>query len=456
MNIMLIILFIFISLALIGYLLYFDIKTIIYISIIALFFPIHVRFMGRDALTTGTICILILYLKYFIDSFHLKSFIKEKYDLLIYFLIFAGALSVLLPILDGTIERHSIGFAIRGYFGFVSSLLLFLVLKNYQSDKYCHNREEYVEEIEKLFSLIIILIIIHIIISICVKFFPFIGSYFNIFITRNLESFDSVNRDGLQRIGSFVFSPESFGEILSVVSPIVLYKIIKYRKPFWLICLSFLLCGLFFTVTRSGILLFAMAFSVTFTYYFRKNLNSAIIALFTITISIFAIVFIYPQAFEAFILRFNLAKIAYDEGGTLLEILNRERFQDVIHNVFKSLKIFGNGITEFNFHNLYLTVLHRNGIIGAILYFLVLLYPLICLTKTLIIKDQIEDKKLVFACIVSFSAFLINELKFEFNRSESYQQLCWGLFALFYLSYKATKINKKPKMTGTVWVRGIK
>jgi hypothetical protein len=41
---------------------------------------------------------------------------------------------------------------------------------------------------------------------------------------------------------------------------------------------------------------------------------------------------------------------------------------------------------------------------------------------------------LALACLLSLLCFLINELKFEFNRSDSYQQIVWIFFGIYYLT----------------------
>jgi hypothetical protein len=395
--------------------------------------------MGRDALTTGTICIFILFLKYLMDSIQAKRFIREKYDLLIFFLIIAGALSILLPIYSGALEKFYIGAATRGYFEFFSSMLFFMVIKNYQGEKYHFGKNKSIKYSEDLLNLIIILTTIHIIISLSVKHVPSIGSCFNIFLPRNVDVFDSVSRSKMERIGSFVFGPESFGEFIAVLCPIILFKIYKKANILWILCLSLFLFGILLTVTRSGILLFTLAVSITTTYCFKRNLGKSIISLIIILISSLMLMIIYPQIFNSMYARFYDVGATYEYGGTIFEVVNRDKIPDVINMVFNSLTFFGNGITEYNFHNLYLTTIHQKGIIGAVLFFLALLYPVVCLLKAFSNCKASEERTLIFVCLTSFSIFLVNELKYEFIRSASYQQLCWGLFAIFYLISKSKK-----------------
>ena len=42
---------------------------------------------------------------------------------------------------------------------------------------------------------------------------------------------------------------------------------------------------------------------------------------------------------------------------------------------------------------------------------------------------------------MSFFTFIVNELKFEFNRGDSYQQVLWFIFVIYYLAAKAKQIS---------------
>ena len=45
-----------------------EMRVMLLVTIVAIFFPVHIEVMGRDALTSGTVLILLLYAKYFIIS----------------------------------------------------------------------------------------------------------------------------------------------------------------------------------------------------------------------------------------------------------------------------------------------------------------------------------------------------------------------------------------------------
>ena len=80
--------------------------------------------------------------------------------------------------------------------------------------------------------------------------------------------------------------------------------------------------------------------------------------------------------------------------------------------------------------SLSLILVFQFGFIGTV-FFLTFFY---ILTNRMVLKLNSVNKDsqlylLTGSCILSFVAFLVNEVKFEFNRSDSYQQVIWLLFA---------------------------
>ncbi len=421
---------------LISFLIIVDIKTMVYITLISIFFPIHIQLFGRDAITTGTICIFILFAKYLMVSIFEKKVIREKYDYWVYLLILLGLLSTLTPYYTGGLEKEQMGSSIRLYFIFLSSLLFFIVIKNHSKIRFQSHSEPDHIWLEKLLNVIFIFISIHIVISVCVKFHPSLGSWFKIFLSREVESFDSVNRHNMERIKSFVFGQESFGEILATLSPLIMYKIYKYRNPIWACCLLVFSLGLLFTVTRSGIVLFIAGIMISIFYISKEKMNKTLMLIYFMLSTLVIVLIVNPPILSDIFHRFGDAKATYDSGGTLFETLNRKFLPDVWQLVISKISLFGNGVTEYNFHNLFLTTLHRRGIAGGTVFFLVLLYPMGCLIKSFKEEERKTNKNLIFLCVLSMILFLINELKFEFTRGASYQQLCWCLFAIYYLASK--------------------
>ncbi|MCK4788187.1 MAG: O-antigen ligase family protein, partial [Desulfobacteraceae bacterium] len=393
------------------------------------FFPVQIPFLGRDALTSGTICIFLFFLKYLLDSFFQRNFIKERYDYLVYTLILFGALSIIYPLVSGDLHGGQTGHALRQYVSFFSAILFFIMLKSIRPGR----QEAVSEQVEKLIGFFILLVALHVLISFLVKMVPSLGFLFNIFLPRDVESFDSVQREGMQRIGSFVFSPEKYGEILAALSPVVMYKIYKFRNPVWICCLFLFALGLIVSVTRSGILLFLAGISLSMLYHFKKKIGKTLLLANLGLAMFFLVAFFKGDLLDDVFTRFAVAANTYSSTGNIVETMNRGGvFYDAWDLVVSNVTLFGNGITEFNFHNLFLTTIYQKGVLGMALFFIVLLIPVISLAGAMKSPDH-GNKELVFACLLSLFLFLVNETKFEFTRDSSYQQIWWGIIALYYL-----------------------
>jgi len=141
----------------------------------------------------------------------------------------------------------------------------------------------------------------------------------------------------------------------------------------------------------------------------------------------------------------------------LITILNRDLVWPIAFNLTRNtISLFGHGPVQayvlgfpvYNFHNLYLSLLFQFGIIGSIVFvcFLgTLAKRLFTITRRLKQKRGI-DYLLAVACLLSLMMFVINEIKFEFNRSDSYQQFVWCIFSIYYMTWIAQRkqaIEKK-------------
>ena len=132
------------------------------------------------------------------------------------------------------------------------------------------------------------------------------------------------------------------------------------------------------------------------------------------------------------------------QNEDILTITNRSAVWPMAYELTKkTISLFGHGPIQAhglgfpvkNFHNLYLSLIFQFGIIGSFvffLFFLLLINKLFSALKKYSKKDHYY--LLILACLFSLFSFLVNELKFEFNRSDSYQQFVWCFFAVFYLA----------------------
>jgi hypothetical protein len=417
-----------------------NIRMFIYITVVSIFFPIFIPFMGRDAMSTGTACIVLLYLKYLAQCLKENRFLEEKFDLCIYSLIILSAFAIAFPIVTGALQGMLIGRAVRNFCAFSSAILLFTVIKNYKDDSLKTNSGSRADHIEKLLSLLLLLISVHILISICLKIFPNIAPVFNIFYERNVSDvleFSKGQTFDIERAWTFVMTPESYGEILAVLSPIVVYKMFRFRTSIWFSCLLLFGCGQILSVTRSGILLFVFAVNFSLLYHLKKKFAKTIACSFFLLTVLSVIIIYHPSLFENVIFRFGEAAQTYKQSGNFLSTINRSGvFEPAYLLTMSKLSLFGNGLTPFHFHNLFFTTLHEKGIVGAVFFFVVLLYPAVHLIKDLMTTT--DNKVLILSCLLSIVIFLINETKFEFTRQASYQQICWAVLGTYCLVSKVS------------------
>lgn len=398
--------------------------------------------MGKDAMTTGTLSIICLFVLYIMYSIKNKKIIYDKIDVIAYLFVIVGGGSLLIMLVSGTLPEQMIGREIRKYFHFFTSVFIFIIIKNYY---YIEDEINVYKLIQNLIGLILILLSIHICISMLVKYMPGFNQYLLIFSGRQKEllEFSSGGFEEISRISSFVFSPEGYAEIIAGIISILIYKLLDSKKVIWGGVFFVLFIGLIFTVTRSGIILFTFSF-LAMTFYLMKKRTKALFLYSYAFILIFVpITILNPGLFADVVERFSVTANVYVQGGTTLEIINRDSvFMPAITNIKENINLFGNGISDFNFHNLFMTYLYEEGIIGFMFmsFFIILIFVyLFCALK----QVQNESlKALLFACLLSMSIFFVNEMKYEFNRNASYQQIWWSLFGI-YMLLSMYAMNKK-------------
>lgn len=400
------------------------------------YFPLILTFMGRDALTVSTLCIYLFVLASLIRKFANSELTKNPANLLILILVLIGALSTL------SVPRGELtGPAIRRYSDFVSSLFLFYYVTNltFKTDG---QRREFVE---KLLSLTLIMVSIQIIISVFVGIFPSHSGFLNYFQSSKSEG---ITYD--LRANSLMFSPEAFGEFLAVISPIALYKCL-YRNRLWYSIILALMCvGLVMSGTRSGIVLFAVAMTVVSIYNFKKAKLGFILPFAVAMAALVIIASFFPSFADVVTERFMLAYNAYESGDGISTVVNRSGAWNLDY-VLDNINLFGHGLiptyfygkVDFYFHNLYQTIVFQLGIIGAFCFFLLLSWVLKKTISSLFGPVYTGNKALVFSAFISLCVFFTNEFKYEFNRHEAYQQVCWTLLAIYWLLSHSQKITAK-------------
>lgn len=415
-----------------------------YLTLVFIFFPIFIPFLGKDAVTTGTIAIFILYLKYLGIAFFKHNVTKEPYDYWIYLLIFLGGVSVIMPYAYGNLDAGQLVKGIKYYLGFSAALLFFTIIKNFDETSDAKKGVSTADHIEKMLNFFLVMISIHVLLAIAFKIVPSIEAAMSVFYPRTSESVDIAltGVDAINRIQTFVLTPESFGECLAVVSPIILYKIFKASNLLWIGCFVTICAGEVMAVTRSGIVLFFFGCFFSVMFHLREKPGKSVALSLLCIVGFLLTLVLIPSIYRDLITRFSMATETYKSGGSFIEVINRPRFVTAWQATLTDLTFFGNGIAPANFHNIIMTNIYKLGIIGSMVFFGVFLYPLFCLINAYN-NPATGNKALVFSCILSMTLFLINETKYEFTRNSSYQQICWGLIATYYLSSRL--LNRKKE-----------
>ncbi len=143
-----------------------------------------------------------------------------------------------------------------------------------------------------------------------------------------------------------------------------------------------------------------------------------------------SLIFLYPKIVNNMMLRFaDAASTYHSKKSTIFEVVNRDNFPDFLQEVVSHLSLFGNSLARVDYHNLFLTTVHQLGILGSLLFFVVLLAPLVRIIANM---KAIIGKPLVISSLIFLVIFFINETKFEFTRNSSYEQICWVVFAVIY------------------------
>lgn len=413
----------------------------IYFTIISLFFPIHIKILGKDAITTSSLFIFLLFIFYIRESNKNSKIIYQRNDLFFYIMILLACFSTAYNYLTGAIYDELVGRAIRRYLAFTGGILLCIVIKNYKNLDKNASFNNYFEE--SLLHLFFLLISFHILISILVQFVPQFQSFFAIFQTRDadslvIESFGIKGR--ISRIYSFVLSYEALGETIGAIAPLVIYKIFNSRNMFWVIIYILLFMGVLLSGTRSGILLFIIGTLLSIPAFIKYNFLKMYFVLHFFAVMLLSLFYIRPFFLDNVLTRFVMAIDMFNTGGEFLEVTNRTFLADVFSYVLSEISLIGHGILlpaikgSFGtlwFHNLYLTIIHQFGILGSMIFFILLLSPLYYFAISIASKDSL-NKKLIFTCMLSLILFLINESKFEFVRYESYLQIWFAIIAIYY------------------------
>ncbi len=413
---------------------------LIYLTITAVFFPVYIQFQGKDATTTGSLAIICLSFLFFSSSLFTNGK-RFRFLLFVMILTFIGIISSSFLPPDLTMK------SVRHLGAFVCSMLLFFVVANYYSGM---NGPEQKERINRLISFVLLMTSLQIMIGIILYFYPPLGKPLAVFAPRNVDVLVTVDA-GAKRLQSIMTGWEEIGEFIAVLSPLLFYQVMRTSsKLIPLIFLVLYTIGVILSATRSAILLFILA-GLVFIIWNRHTirLHRVLLGSYILGIGMSILVFLFPLSlnyWDAAMARFIAFSNIYAKTDSLTKAIDREGAWNYgLHIVGNNLNLFGNSmVTPGNFHCLYLTLIYDLGIIGGAVIFGFFIYVLIKLFLAARNTVDPDTKCLVSACIISLSVFLINEIKYEFNRDFSYQEIIWLLFALFWLVSQRAATSAQP------------
>ena len=400
-------------------------KNKLYITSIAIFFPVYLTGFGHpNIISSGTLCIFTTFITSFpafLSQFKTRS---KAINLFLWLLIFLGLIATLMMV-DQVPKPLRL---LKSYVYASGALLCFFMFYNvkFGSD------HDILAFFHSMLKIIIICTAIHVIISVIIFYNTELERYLLIFrAVLNEPSIIEVSSDTLTpRIRDFVFETESFGEFLAVLFPAILYMIIEKRQYSYIIIFLVFSIGIIMSCTRSGILLSVIGGGITLLALRKHNTLNVI---FFACIGLGALVFLLwlnPHILDNLFYRFSL--LSDRNNKAFLDKINRSFFYDVYRTYIANPTILGNGfLTPYNFHNLLFTLIYQYGLLGFSMYALIVILLFRELMRSYII--HIHLRHLYFVSMACLVIVMTNELKYEFTRYESYYEVCLlflGLLAL--------------------------
>jgi len=399
------------------------------------FFPVTLTLGGRDTFSTATFAILLT------ASFVLIKFLlqgRARTEMVTWI----GILIIIA--LTGVFQWDGINLSrqARHFLNFSSSAILFLILVNAPGLFECNR----IVLARKLIIVMIWMVVAQLLIGTLVYYAPETGKAFQIFLTRITESLTTISNYDYTRIQSLVLSKEGIGEIVSILTPFIIILALEGKKKYW-IAYGAMTVGLMLANTRAGIILFVIANIIMFSAYRFHIKRFAWLMLAIILGSGIVLLSIQSQIVIALIYRMDEVLMKISQHDNLIEILNRSSvWYDAWEVTISTLSLSGNGpapsqvvgLNELNMHSLFMTIVYQFGIVGAVIYFSLFFYIFFRLIRRRSDVVGYDIRKFRFACVTAIFIFFLHEIKFEFNRSDSYQQIIWVFFAACYLISKTT------------------
>lgn len=418
-----------------------------------LFFPVTLLLGGKDALSLSSALILGMF-ALFLLALGLRArqegparLLRQEKILWIAALLAIAVLGLLKS------PRQYWGPEVRHLVNFASSALLFLMLVNWPR----LGRQDARRFAERMLVLIIALTCLQVLIGLLVFHWPEAGRLFTLFLVRTKEELAmGGDRAAMKRLSCLNMAVEEIGEFLALLCPLVLWFAFRRNRWFWLVFGLFWL-GLLYSNTRSTILLGAASSLLMIAVHLRgMRVREFVPLALCVGAAALVCLLFYSALLEPVIKHLEISWLEWRAEGGVMRVVNREQAWPEAWRVTKAtLSLFGNGpapsrvlgLNEIHMHSLYLTLLFQFGILGALLY-LALPFSIAGRLLARLAERRNANRLFHLACLLSLLVFLFNEVKFEFNRADAYQQLIWAMFAVYYLAARGAGAQEAPAAAG--------
>jgi hypothetical protein len=396
--------------------------------------PISVPLLGKDGGTATTFLIFLAVAVTFVDvALGRLRLTFQAAEVGIYVLVLVGFASLV------TKPPESLLNAFRFYYIFLSGLMLFLLVVK-SAPREADERCAYVG---RLVDVLIVIATSQVIIGLLVYFIPSTGGLFAFFLPSNEEELAArVTDESIRRLATLISGPEPTGEMLAVLAPLVLHKYFQGAGAVYLWTYLAMAGAEVLTATRSTSVLFALgSLAVVYAHSARIRSSRVLRLLLAAGAGGFLILLVRPDFADALLARFAGTRLATESVGELGTSLNRGTVWAEGVTRLQDLPPFGHGFarvlrddgTVAQFHSLYLTSLYQLGWLGAPVLLALFGLTLVRLWKVARLAHEPALRSLMFCTFVALLVFLVNEVKYEFNRHPPYFHFCWVFLAVAYL-----------------------
>ncbi len=406
----------------------------LYAIIITIAAPVSVPLLGKDGGTVTTFLVFFAVFTTLVDAALRRVELRFRpVEIAIYLLALVGLASF------GTKSPELVFGSVRPYYIFLSGLCLFwLIVKSAPPEP--DRRMSYAM---RLLDGLFVVAAIQVAVGLLVYFVPPTGAAFTFFLPTQQDGLHArVTDENIRRLTTLITGPEPTGEMLAMLAPLVLCRYFDSGRAAYLWLYLAMACAEVLTATRSTNALFALASLMVIYAHSTRARASKVLTLLTVAgAGALVVVVLRPDFGDSLLTRLAGTRFEIGDAAEIGASLNRASVWAAAVEDLAGLPPFGHGFARVrsdgdspvNFHSLYLTTLYQLGWLGAPVLWALLAMILVKLARRARRGKEPRIRAVCFCSFVALALFLVNEIKYEFNRHQPYMQFCWVLLALFYL-----------------------